>query len=416
LARLAPAYARRPEETALYGIVHTHLESLLAHARDHHESGLPKYVEQEFRSYLRCGIFAHGFVRAHCDACGHDLLVAFSCKTRGLCPSCNGRRMSNTAANLVDRVLPNVPVRQYVLSLPFELRKLAAFRAEVLTACAQLAMQRGEFADVRATGHVEPIERRRYETAVETHGFNVHAGVRIARDDDMGREKLCRYGARPPFAMDRIQRLPGGRIAYRTKVTSRQRARSRVMTPIEFLARLAALIPPPRHPLVRFHGVLAPKSSWRKDVVPKPPTARGRERPARAAERCNARDKPVEHSPDRPRAPKKASDHAGATTAGASAIFLSPNVLSVKHWDRLEDGLLVATTPRVAWPMLLRRCFSVDVLECANCGGRLRVMAVVTAEASVSKILDHLKMPSLAPPVARARAPDDVGEQGELGL
>lgn len=87
----------------------------------------------------------------------------------------------------------------------------------------------------------------------------------------------------------------------------------------------------------------------------------------------------------------------------------------MKHWNRLEEGLLLATKPRVAWPLLLRRCFSVDVLECASCGGRLRVMAVVTTEAPVSKILDHLKMPSVPPPVARARAPDDVGEQIELG-
>jgi len=64
-----------------------------------------------------------------------------------------------------------------------------------LEVCAQLAMQRGEFADVRAGGDVAPLERPSYATAVETHGFNVHAGVRIARDDDLGREKLCRYGA-----------------------------------------------------------------------------------------------------------------------------------------------------------------------------------------------------------------------------
>ena len=120
-----------------------------------------------------------------------------------------------------------------------------------LGACAQVAMQRGEFADVRAGGDVAPLERPSYATAVETHGFNVHAGVRIARDDDLAREKLCRYGARPPFAMDRIRRLPGGRIAYQTKAATGQRARSRLMTPVEFLARLAALVPPPRYPLVR---------------------------------------------------------------------------------------------------------------------------------------------------------------------
>ena len=63
LARLAPAYSpRRPEQSALHGIVREHLASFLAHADEHHEGGLPKYVEHEFRAYLKCGIFAHGTI------------------------------------------------------------------------------------------------------------------------------------------------------------------------------------------------------------------------------------------------------------------------------------------------------------------------------------------------------------------
>jgi hypothetical protein len=120
VARLAPAYQpRRPTETVLYRVVHDTLETFLAHARETYAAPLPRYVERELRGYMRCGVFAHGFTRCHCDACGSDLLVAFSCKGRGLCPSCAGRRMANTGAHLVDRVLPGVPVRQFVLSLPY---------------------------------------------------------------------------------------------------------------------------------------------------------------------------------------------------------------------------------------------------------------------------------------------------------
>ena len=142
VAALAPAYApRRPTETALYGLVREHLESFLRWARESYDKPLPRYVEHELRAYLRCGVFAHGFVRLHCDACGHDLLVAFSCKGRAMCPSCAGRRMANTAAHLVDRVLPPVAVRQFVLSLPFELRPLAAFNANVLTALSRIFIE-----------------------------------------------------------------------------------------------------------------------------------------------------------------------------------------------------------------------------------------------------------------------------------
>ncbi|MGO9713651.1 MAG: transposase zinc-binding domain-containing protein [Polyangiaceae bacterium] len=59
---------------------------------------LPKYVAAELRAYMKCGLFSEGFSRAHCDACGRDLLVAFSCKVRTVCPSCTGRRMANSAA------------------------------------------------------------------------------------------------------------------------------------------------------------------------------------------------------------------------------------------------------------------------------------------------------------------------------
>jgi hypothetical protein len=64
-------------------------------------------------------LLAHGFARVHCDDCGHDDVVAFSCKGRGLCPSCGAARMVDTAAWLCDAVIPEVPVRQWVLSLPY---------------------------------------------------------------------------------------------------------------------------------------------------------------------------------------------------------------------------------------------------------------------------------------------------------
>ena len=56
----------------------------------------------------RCtsGILAHGFARARCSGCGYDFLVAFSCKGRGACPSCNAKSMDETAAHLVHHVIP----------------------------------------------------------------------------------------------------------------------------------------------------------------------------------------------------------------------------------------------------------------------------------------------------------------------
>ena len=115
---------RRPTATLLYPVVQHHLEAFLAQAAetDPMGYGVPSWVERDFRAYLRCGILAHGFARARCEDCGHERLIPFSCKGRAICPSCNSRRMAEVAAHMTDHVLPHLPVRQWVLSLPKRLR------------------------------------------------------------------------------------------------------------------------------------------------------------------------------------------------------------------------------------------------------------------------------------------------------
>ena len=86
--------------------------TFFAQAEDAAGADLPQFIKDEFDAFPECGILAHGFLRLHCGDCGHDKLVAFSCKRRGFCPSCGARRMAQTAAHLVDHVIPHVPVRQ----------------------------------------------------------------------------------------------------------------------------------------------------------------------------------------------------------------------------------------------------------------------------------------------------------------
>ena len=131
-----------PEKSLLYTIVAEHLETFLAEAAERHERGLPRYVEREFRAFLDCGILTRGFAVAKCSRCGRSLLVAFSCKKRGpTCSSCGARRMYAAAAQIVDRVIPDVHVRQFVLSVPFELRLLLAARADAFGAMTRLFVE-----------------------------------------------------------------------------------------------------------------------------------------------------------------------------------------------------------------------------------------------------------------------------------
>src|SRR5262249_19770033 len=125
--RMAPAVAtyapRDPSRTVLYHVIADHLETFLASLdADPAATGLPAYVAREFYAYLQCGILAHGFLRLGCDTCPKALLLPFSCKRRGFCPSCAARRMAQTAAHLVECVMPWVPTRQWVVSVPVPLR------------------------------------------------------------------------------------------------------------------------------------------------------------------------------------------------------------------------------------------------------------------------------------------------------
>jgi hypothetical protein len=93
---------------------------------------LPKFVTEELHKYLDCGILARGFAHLYCDDCGEHHVVAFSCKARAVCPSCLGRRMDEGALNLVGHVLPDVAIRQWVLTMPFPLRLPLAFDGKLL--------------------------------------------------------------------------------------------------------------------------------------------------------------------------------------------------------------------------------------------------------------------------------------------
>lgn len=126
---------RRPESTTLYQIVQDNLETLYGAVDDGAvKLALPRFVRKELEGYLECGLLCRGFARLRCDGCAETRLVAFACKGRGFCPSCLGRKMSATAANLVDYVVPRVPLRQWVLTVPFAWRSRLGFDGELLGA------------------------------------------------------------------------------------------------------------------------------------------------------------------------------------------------------------------------------------------------------------------------------------------
>ncbi len=128
-----PGHARhQPETPLLYRLVEQHYADF-RELRGREGRSLPDHVQQEFDAYLKCGRLEEGFLRVRCGSCHADKLDAFSCKKRGFCPCCGARRMAETAALLADEVLPERPLRQWVLSLPIALRFLLATDPDSLT-------------------------------------------------------------------------------------------------------------------------------------------------------------------------------------------------------------------------------------------------------------------------------------------
>jgi len=490
---------RNPEENPLYGIVAGNLESFLAQQREH-DRNVPQFVEREFRAFLNCGVLGRGLVRVHCDACGLDRVVPYSCKKRGFCNSCCGRRMADTTAHLVDRVFPRVPVRQWVLSFPHDLRYRLAYDASLVTdvlgiftstifssliqrarefgaerkaqtgavsfvqrfdsalrlnlhihsilidgvyaaddddrpqfqvlpapddaeivrltetlaariraflrqrglgpdsdpeesdplsrdepwlAYLYAASVRGKVvsgANRRATRHADQIDPESMEgfpspRCATVDGFSLHANLAIPAGDLARLERLARYCARGPLAMERLERLADGRLLYRFKRPWRDGTTHIVLDPLEMLQKLAALIPAPHAHLVRYAGLFAPAAKWRSAIVP--------------------------------------AAAAAAVPSSVQGESVTVNLETIAHREDSLANVIDATMPvaepssvaphprNYAWAELMKRVWALDVLECPRCRGRMRILADIHSPDAIERILKCLDLPSRAPPAAR---------------
>ncbi|MCI0549160.1 MAG: transposase, partial [Candidatus Rokubacteria bacterium] len=232
------------------------------------------------------------------------------------------------------------------------------------------------------------VEGERCTTA---GGVSLHANVAVPAHDRRRLERLCRYVARPPVATERLSRMEDGRLLYRLKHRWRDGTTHVVFEPLELLERLAALVPPPRFHLVRYHGILGPCASARDRVVPGDPEAVPRARAALGSSRRG--DASAE-------CPAGGAEAPSRLPAEGRPDLDSEEVPSEDSW-RVEEA-----TPRrrsLSWAELMHRVFAIDVLACPRCGGRLRVLAAIHPPETSRAILECLELHSRAPPTEPAR-------------
>ena len=190
------------------------------------------------------------------------------------------------------------------------------------------------------------------QRCVNEQGFSLHADVRLAIHQRHKLEHLCRYITRPAIANERLQRHHNGQVVLQLKSPYHDGTTHIVMEPLEFMQRLAALVPRPRLHLIRFHGVLAPNAKLRAEIIPSPPV--------------NANDKLADHG----------------------------------------DPLPPSALARIRWAQLLKRVFDIDREHCPNCGGLLTIVAAIVDPTAIAKILAHLGLSARAPPRRPARSGD----------
>ena len=199
-------------------------------------------------------------------------------------------------------------------------------------------------------------DRARQPQCADIDGFSLHAAVRVQAHDRKRLEQLCRYITRPALSDERVQLNAAGQVELKLKTPWRDGTTHLVMSPLEFMQRLAALVPRPRLHLIRYHGVLAPNAKLRAQVVPQGPPAQA---PA-------------------------------ATEAAAAAACEVEPVQARPH--------------RISWARLLKRIFDIDMQHCPHCGaGELKIIAAILERPVIEKILSHLGFDPQPPPKGRAR-------------
>jgi hypothetical protein len=445
---------RQTHECDAAVLVRRHLAEFLERCEER-AGPLPEFVKGELEGFAGCGDLELGFVRTCCRTCGDELRVPFACKSRGFCPSCMGRRMAEGAALLVDHVLPAVGYRQWVLSFPGPLAVRLGYDAPLLAAIVgrlaravmqdmrRVVKQQHGLASVASlhAGVVTVVQRFRSDLGLYVHlhclvpdgayeeqgggelrflpappptlermtavlaqvheviraadddldldpalaacvqlslagprpapgspsapppmtlsafGMNLHAATTADGRDRKQLERICRYLLRPPFAHDAVTALPGGRVRVSFKAPWRSGTAHADMDPHQFLARLCALVPPPGFHMTRYYGVFASHHRLRERVIPKPAAP--------------------------PPPPQLALDFTLPDDSPASSPSSSPR------------------PRRITWAKLLARVFAIDITRCRKCGGRMRVLEVVSDADAIARILHGARAPPAPPPLGQ---------------
>jgi len=455
-----PIYKRRyPQKTVLYQVVQNTILEWSGNYSLRHDEVLPEYVEKEFKDYFKCGILAHGFARAYCSNCSEDFIVAYSCKKRGVCPSCNTKHMIFITMHLLEEVLPKLPLRQWVLSVPkwlrYHLTKDAPLASQVLRIFIdeiekQLKKSCDRITDDAKLGAVSFIQRFGSRLNLHLH-FHCVVLDGVFYSDDKGSLQFADVYNLGKEDSDQVEARVRKRVLSLFK-------RREILTEEQF------------EELKSWKGNGG--FSVNADVQIEEHNRRGAERlirycarPAFSGEKLTLISEKAE-SADITRLQYDVSKPSQKTesplTLTATELFdnlaklippphrhrhhyhgvLAPNskqrakVTQFANHDyrpdaaenmALQDNLKIeaaasklilkpqAKTSSKTWARLIAKVYEVDPLKCEGCGAQMKLIAFIKDAISITKILTHLGEEIEAPKMQRARPPpEEVQVENEI--
>jgi len=203
-------------------------------------------------------------------------------------------------------------------------------------------------------------------------GFALDAGTRIEEGDREALQRLLLYFLRPAVSLKKLTYKPEeGLIRYQVVKTNGGPSYHE-WPAVEFVGRMAALIPPPRKHVVRYYGALGPRSPLRRAVT-------------------------------------------AATRGQATLVELEQGYSVALAGKVVREAKRAAKAACKGWAACLRKIFEVDPVMCEKCGGEMKLVAVIVDDGELDRILAHQGWPTAFPRTKASRAPPGSAERGDEG-
>jgi ribosomal protein S27E len=416
---------RRPAASPLRLCITNHFQDFIDTYHRQYEKMYGYYrfiVEEVVGKYLKCGDPRCGFARIRCPDCANEYILSFSCRARWFCPACHKKKVLLFGEFITQSVAYPIPHRQYVFSIPIMLRVYFKYNRALLSKLCRTAYESlaayitttlhkpaGELGVVMAiqtfgeylnyhphlhavvtdgvftpsgmfyvsphcdTKSLEELFRNKVIHLLikegllaqelglkmlqwKNSGFSVYKGSSIHRNDSHSLEHLCQYIIRNTFSEDKMTYNPGSAtVLYKSRHNVKTHRNFELFTAADFIAALTQHIPDKSFQLVRYYG-------WYSN----------KKRGMRKKQALAAR--------------QEDSNHQDAAVTVLDVADYAPQRIPSKKWREL-----------------IKKIWEVDPLLCPNCGAEMKIVALIDDEATIEKILRHLRLweeraPARAPP------------------